>query len=534
MNNFLKTAFVAAGVVGTVGAVSTAEAANFNVVVDKITMYTDQNDVTSGVTVYDPVNSIGESATRTIDLFNATAKLGTSLSLATPPAGTYETILLEISEIEVSGTSAALDIKAALAAANIGTVSGGNLILPLGTIVTGEALDAAYLGALDTTVIPAPATTVSGLGFTLPKLNLALDESTVDDSATTAAGLLGSMPEVSTVKTSTTDNADLPNWTILVDYDTAFPAGNAASFVSGTTDLKVGLFTDNIPARPLDVVTLETEATAATKTVEFIDVDTNMAAAVPLAWVDSNSNDKLDAGEYFTTGGTLPGPVTGLDVNVAGLAGIATASAIPAASTSAIDQVAIKFGPRTQTLTVAMPALDVSAADDNAWVGFSAVQATGLVSATAGNGAVAIGSADATLTFVIDANPSVGGANDVSRVVELAAAIGNDATDADSEVDATEDAYFGLATSATVDSTTNFSLTTDTGLLSIINIPLDIDELTDGQNLGTYAVEVRRTFSDAGSVALDLFSATSTVNADGALGVTAAGATSITSAGDNL
>ncbi len=93
MTKFTKSLYAAVfGAAAMLGAVS-AHATQFNVVVEKIELMKDGGSADRFV-VYQPSAGIGEAATRSIDLFNATQKVGTALTIKNPPAGLYKTMLV--------------------------------------------------------------------------------------------------------------------------------------------------------------------------------------------------------------------------------------------------------------------------------------------------------------------------------------------------------------------------------------------------------------------------------------------------------
>lgn len=546
MNNFLKTAFVAAGVVGTVGAVSTAEAANFNVVVDKITAYTDGNNAFSGTVIYEPANNVGSSSTQTVDLLNASQKQGTTLGVAVPPANTYETLILELSTMEISGTTVSSDISGTFAAANgFADVNTGEtrLVLALGNV--GANLNTA-LGTEGVTIaagagLPMQPTTISGAGFTFPALNLELDGSTIDDDATTAAGLVSAFPVATTVNNNTVDSATRPNMDVAVNWALAFdPVSTTASYTSGTSVVSVGLFDTALSARPYAVETVTSSSSAASGTVTFTDVVS--ATVVPLAWLDADSDGKLDTGEYFTStigAGTVAATQEDLTlVEVpTGVTDISTSSAdFTSLDADGIDQQAIAFGPRTQNIVVQMPAVGVTASQiDGSWNGVSSL--SGLIT---GTGAVDVDDAAtaATLTIITETNATAG----VSRTFTVSAAIGVSGTAGTADqVEDGEGFFVGLASQTAADSVTGISWATSgtAGALTVENVPLDIDAVADGANTGTYLAEFKVEFADADdALPLTTFGtidenggAGTILSSDGTLNVTTLGATATSLSG---
>ena len=244
-----------------------AQAVSFTVVIDKIELMENGNS-NQRFTVYQPTAGVGESATRTIDLFDASAKLGTNLTIQNPPAGTFETMLVTFSEMDIQAdTGAVSDTTSVLSLLNAGGLTGAELgkqVMILGDAGTGADSIGGANNLNVSAASPMPTITHGTGNLSLPQLNLFL-----------------------------------PNVTVGVKHNAWRGTGEIDDDAAAFTG-RVGLFKSANDFRPVvaKAVTFVSNSLltdASVTEVTFIDVP--FGTYLPLAWLDSNSNGLLDTGE---------------------------------------------------------------------------------------------------------------------------------------------------------------------------------------------------------------------------------------------
>lgn len=315
MKNWIKSFAVAAAATGALlSGVSTASAqaqtASLTVVIDKIELLTNGDAVP--VTVYQPSAGIAATTTTTIDLFNASQKLGVRLAIASPAAGTYNTMLVTFSTLAVGNGTATRNLVTDLQAARqIGTDLQGRGVLVFGdcgTATTGVCGDlrpgAAGADIQSAGTIQPIVSTGLNTAINLPSLNFFLPRAQVEISGT--AVTMNSNPLPVPVVSQAVDTTTRPNLTVGIRQS----AFNQMTGGSATHVVRVGLWpcasalecaSGVISARPL-VTTLATIVSSSAVTVNsptnvtFTDVPDG--AYFPMAWRDSNNNQLLDEGEF--------------------------------------------------------------------------------------------------------------------------------------------------------------------------------------------------------------------------------------------
>lgn len=303
----------------TAGLASAQQTASLTVVIDKIELMTNGDAIP--VTVYQPSAGIAATATTTIDLFNASQKLGVRLPIAAPQAGTYNTMLVTFSTLAVGSSNAVSrtlisDLQAIRA---IGTDVQGRGILVFGdcgTASSGAAgsgfgacadLRPGLAGAdiRSAGVIQPIVSTGLNTAINLPALNVFMPRAdfTVSGTQTFVRNFPGFVPVISEV----TDNARSPNVTIGVKsfaFRTSTPGVAGSTFpvrvglvaCAGAADCSVGV-TNKRPnvSRVVNLVSASTVTANSITEVTFIDVPNGNY--FPIAWRDANSNGLWDDGE---------------------------------------------------------------------------------------------------------------------------------------------------------------------------------------------------------------------------------------------
>jgi len=322
MSKFFKSLSVVTAAATVAFGASVAEAAQFNVVVDKIEVMRD-GGANDRFVVYQPSAGIGETATRSIDLFNASQKAGTSLTIAPPPAGTYTTMLVTFGNITIGDDAGNVSNTLNTTLEGLGVLGNelGRSVLLLGDDgdgVGGTADIADLIGAGSAAPIQSIVSGGAGSIVALPSLNFFLpsDGSGVDEQT----GALLANPVFIPTLSQSVDRANLPNVVVGVKesgfIDTE--AANAGNFV-----YRVGLFRSALDKRPV----VSRAVTFASKTdhdelgiqeVRFLDVPEG--TYIPVAWIDANSNGLWDEGELtVVANGTIADISFTVDYDAVGL-----------------------------------------------------------------------------------------------------------------------------------------------------------------------------------------------------------------------
>ena len=299
MSKFFKSLSVVTAAATVAFGASVAEAAQFNVVVDKIEVMRD-GGANDRFVVYQPSAGIGETATRSIDLFNASQKAGTALTIAPPPAGTYTTMLVTFGNITIGDDAGNVSNTLNTTLEGLGVLGNelGRSVLILGDDgdgVGGAADIADLVGAGSAAPIQSIVSGGAGSIVALPSLNFFLpsDGSGVDEQT---GALLANPVFIPTVSQSV-DRANLPNVVVGVK-ESGFINTEAA--IAGNFVYRVGLFRSALDKRPV----VSRAVTFASKTdhdelgiqeVRFLDVPEG--TYIPVAWIDANSNGLWDEGE---------------------------------------------------------------------------------------------------------------------------------------------------------------------------------------------------------------------------------------------
>jgi hypothetical protein len=322
MSKFFKSLSVVTAAATVAFGASVAEAAQFNVVVDKIEVMRD-GGANDRFVVYQPSAGIGETATRSIDLFNASQKAGTALTIAPPPAGTYTTMLVTFGNITIGDDAGNVSNTLNTTLEGLGVLGNelGRSVLILGDDgdgVGGTADIADLVGAGSAAPIQSIVSGGAGSIVALPSLNFFLpsDGSGVDEQT----GALLANPVFIPTLSQSVDRANLPNVVVGVK-ESGFINTEAA--IAGNFVYRVGLFRSALDKRPV----VSRAVTFASKTdhdelgiqeVRFLDVPEG--TYIPVAWIDANSNGLWDEGELtVVANGTIADISFTVDYDAVGL-----------------------------------------------------------------------------------------------------------------------------------------------------------------------------------------------------------------------
>lgn len=322
MSKFFKSLSVVTAAATVAFGASVAEAAQFNVVVDKIEVMRD-GGANDRFVVYQPSAGIGETATRSIDLFNASQKAGTALTIAPPPAGTYTTMLVTFGNITIGDDAGNVSNTLNTTLEGLGVLGNelGRSVLILGDDgdgVGGTADIADLVGAGSPAPIQSIVSGGAGSIVALPSLNFFLpsDGSGVDEQT----GALLANPVFIPTLSQSVDRANLPNVVVGVK-ESGFINTEAA--IAGNFVYRVGLFRSALDKRPV----VSRAVTFASKTehdelgiqeVRFLDVPEG--TYIPVAWIDANSNGLWDEGELtVVANGTIADISFTVDYDAVGL-----------------------------------------------------------------------------------------------------------------------------------------------------------------------------------------------------------------------
>lgn len=313
----------------TAGLASAQQTASLTVVIDKIELMTNGDAIP--VTVYQPSAGIAATATTTIDLFNASQKLGVRLPIAAPQAGTYHTMLVTFSTLAVGNGVGSRNLVTELQSTRqIGTDTQGRGVLVFGSCGTGSfgaggsgfgvcadlrpglaGTDIASAGVIQPIISTGLNTAIN-----LPALNLFLPRNQVNISGTTVGNTtvtVSRAPVMVPVASQAVDNAFRPNVVVAVS-NTAFvsvaPGGSPTHAIrvglwecAAANDCASGLTSPRPMVSTLATVISGTNVTAATVT-EATLVDVPDGFYFPIAWRDANNNGLLDQNEYTVVYGT--------------------------------------------------------------------------------------------------------------------------------------------------------------------------------------------------------------------------------------
>lgn len=299
MNKLLKSLSVVSAAAAVAFGASMAEAAQFNVVVEKIEVMRD-GGANDRFVVYQPSAGIGETATRSINLFNPVQKAGTALTIVPPPAGTYRTMLVTFGAITIADGAGNVSNTLNTTLEGVGVLGNelGRSVLLLGDDgdgVGGAADIADLIGVGSAGSIQSITSGGFGSIVTLPSLNLFLpsDGSGVDEQS----GALLAVPAFIPTINQSVDRANLPNVVVGVK-ETGFigtEAANAGNFV-----YRVGLFRSALDKRPvvsrsMTFVSRTDHDELGVREALFLDVPEG--TYLPVAWIDANKNGLWDEGE---------------------------------------------------------------------------------------------------------------------------------------------------------------------------------------------------------------------------------------------
>jgi hypothetical protein len=302
----------------TAGLASAQQTASLTVVIDKIELMTNGDAIP--VTVYQPSAGIAATATTTIDLFNASQKLGVRLPIAAPQAGTYNTMLVTFSTLTVGNGVGSRNLVTELQSTRqIGTDTQGRGVLVFGSCGTASGgtggsgfgvcadlrpglagTDVASAGVIQPIISTGLNTAIN-----LPALNLLLPRAQVNISGTTVS--VSRAPVMVPVASQAVDNAFRPNVVVAVSNTAFVSVGTTGSPThairvglwecAAANDCASGLTSPRPMVSTLATVTSGTNVTAATVT-EATLVDVPDGFYFPIAWRDANNNGLLDPNEY--------------------------------------------------------------------------------------------------------------------------------------------------------------------------------------------------------------------------------------------
>ena len=502
MKNWIKSAVfgAVAGVAG-LSVAQEAAAVSFTVVVDKIELVQDASNYPNTATVvYDPKNGIGESATRTVNLFDATEKLGTSLNIRTPAAGEYESTLIFFSNIGVVSTTASISeslIDDLQDAGVLGSFAGQGVMV-LGNTGTGAtSVQTGY--SLPGAAAFTPSIVATGGAVALPTLNFELAES--DVTSGTGGGLeLVNLPAPAAIVTQASDSVSNAN--LLVDVSATALAA-APGFTSGASVVTVGLFDDLLKSRPVAVRTFTAPSPVALTQVEFIDPPKSPSNTVnyyPVAWIDADSDGRLDTGEVMTAHSLT------VASNAVQISGTADISYTALGSRGVLDEPAVQFGPRTVSATIALPNIETTPNPaNNSFAANAAVQTTVTINAGSGNLISTTAASPATGTLVFAYVLSETGTNQSSRTLTFDAVWGADGSGVNNEIENSESAWGGLSVNGIAQAGSFTGVTyagTGTNELTLTGIPLlSITTLSSNANVGQFELMFGGTIADSAGVA---------------------------------
>ncbi len=505
--SFVKSALFGAAMVSTFAASTAAHAVDaLNVVISEIRLYTNADDAGSRTAVvYAPGSNIGEDSTKTVNLFNATQRAGTSFSIETPAAGTYEAIGITFDSIDVVSGTTTLDLRAQMITAGQLNASG---VMLLGENGTGSrAVSAPAAPGLNVSVTGVSSPLVSGGGaISLPTLNFVLDESDIVDNSATSFSVR-SLPTIIPTGTLGGDSSARANVSVTVDT-TAFNA--VAGWTAGTTKVRVGLFSTDLPERPLASKQFTSPSTNGTVQREFVDAPVGNVAAI--AWIDTDGDGRLDSGEYMTASNTY---VADMYEAVSGSADISF--------TGVLDATAFRMGPRAISLSIIGSDFSEYAAlllnggfDNSLW---AAGIGTSMTISNATGNTVTSTTAE-PITGTISFQYALNSDRSLTRTVSLSVVLGaNSVSDTSNVIDgATWDVdfpagnalisngYIGFQQPVTDTSvlggiswTASNTATSVSPTLTITDIPLFITHLADNSTSGTYYVSVTLDLTDTGT-----------------------------------
>lgn len=301
----------------TAGLASAQQTASLTVVIDKIELMTNGDAIP--VTVYQPSAGIAATATTTIDLFNASQKLGVRLPIAAPQAGTYNTMLVTFSTLAVGNSqtvsrSLVTDLQSArqlgtdaqgrgvIVFGDCGTASGGAAGLGFG-VCADLRPGAAGADIASSGVIQPIVSTGLNTSINLPSLNFFLPRSEVTISGTSV--IVNDTPRPIAIASEAIDNARRPNVIIGVKPIALAVSQTAASFparvglfaCASGSDCAVGV-TNKRPMFSRAVTLVSPSASVSWSTVtEVTFIDVPDGHYFPVAWRDANNNGLWDDGE---------------------------------------------------------------------------------------------------------------------------------------------------------------------------------------------------------------------------------------------
>jgi hypothetical protein len=515
MNKFLKSALVVAGVAGAFGAAE-ANAVSFTVVVDKIELVGDaDNYPNTAVTVYEPRSGVGEAATKTTNLFDATQKLGVSYTLRKPGAGTWESVVISFSEIKAVSGASEVDLLAAYTTAGTLATNGAYGVMVLGD--DGDGTADSLQGTFAAAVAPIQTIITDGADFTLPALDWFLPESAVVANGSSIA--ISQLPRPTLAVSQATDSASRANVLVQVDSDTAFTG--EAGWTLGASTVTVGLFDSTVPETPLVATTFTAPSPAAVSEIELIDVPNSKDTdknIYPLAWIDGDSDGRLDTGEAFTfaeaTRATNGLTVSGTaDISASNFIGVTNGGA-----DGILDTVAIDFPGRTISLTVEATNVASATATDCATANARDAD-TGLIAPAAGLTGIAAAThtfcgattaSSVTVTWATDAANTAALRQSVQLLTNFAP--GTDVVGAANQLEAAEGADVVLHNTSQFDTLGNVSYLLDgatSGRILITGIPAFDTDFAADLNGSAYDVIFGLQWTsdipatEAGTVALD-------------------------------
>ncbi len=496
MNKFLKSALVVAGVAGAFSAAE-ANAVSLTVVIDKIEIVKDaDNYPNTATTIFEPRSSIGESATKTVDLFDATEKLGTAYTLRKPSSGEYESLLVTFSEIKAVSGSSEVDLLAQYKTAGILSSTGTNGTMVFGNIGSGAASVGTILTA--TSIAPMQPIIANGSSdVTLPTLDFYLPSSTLVANGSSIA--LTQFPRPVLSASQATDSASIANVIVDVDANTAFTS--ATGWTLDASVVTVGLFDNTVPETPLVSTTFTAVTPTVVKQVTFIDAPRSESAEIyPIAWIDLDGNGNLDKDEYYTVAETVR---ANNGITISGTADISASDVliVEGATNGILDVAGLTFPGRTISITVEMAnAVSASAASDCAAAGDIATDTGLTANAAALSGVAGVASCGTATNSSVTVIYAMNSAGTISQSVELATYLAT-GSGANSTIDATDDVDVLLKNTTQFDSMGNVSYFSDTatsGRVLITGVPAFDTAFASDLNGATYAAAAAINWGSSG------------------------------------
>lgn len=494
---------------------TSAHAASMTVVVSKIALLTSSTVSEPSVTIYDPANGVGEAATRTVNLFDSAEASGVPFTIATPPEGTYVSMLMFLEEMMLRNSQGVskVDLLTSLKQGSIGTESGtGHGVLAYGAVGSGAgSISATFGGTKLASITPMTADSLGNISG-VPQFDFYMDPDNVSEDGN--GNLTSSaLPKPNVVFIEGSDQADVPNVTVGVKV-AAFDGH--ASATGSTFPLMVGLFreaTDPKAQIAKEITAVSTTDSTDITEIEFIDIPNG--TYIPVAWIDTNADTLWDPGEPTATVGDnvnwfnpqqLPDANNVLFISETASTDISASDPTLAPSYTLNGFVGdanggsfFLMGPRAITVTIRMEkASDVGAFDTaNAEKTDSGLEVSittdSSFPANTDPASGAVGGA-ISLSVVTAGFGGLDGMISTTSSFDVKYALGHD-DDSDTNLDQDDAAHPTVSNTTAVNSLTNitYSDSVGNGAIVVSNVPLHSVEVVgdDNSTTGTWAMGIQ-------------------------------------------